>query len=141
MSDKKTEYLYLSGKAKWPRLVTPDKEYNNYSVSICLDKKSRKAFDASMLRLEPKSFDDGEYIKVRCDAEKVINGELVKFKPPKVIDASGNAFDPMDIGNGSDVTVKLAVYDTKKGKGHRLMAVRVDKLVPYDRPASDDRPF
>jgi hypothetical protein len=136
-----TKYVYLTGKAKWPRLSTPDKEYNNYSISISLDKKSRKTFDDSMLRLEPKSFDDGDYIKVRCGAEKLINGELVKFGPPKVIDSAGNTFDPMHIGNGSTVTVKLAVYDTKKGKGHRLTAVRVDKLVPYDRPISDDRPF
>jgi hypothetical protein len=29
------------------------------------------------------------------------------------------------------VTVKVDVFDTRKGKGTRLEAVRVDKLVPY----------
>jgi hypothetical protein len=36
------------------------------------------------------------------------------------------------IGNGSTVTAKLSIYDSKFGKGTRLEAVRVDEHVPYE---------
>ena len=36
------------------------------------------------------------------------------------------------IGNGSEVTIKVAAYSSVKGKGHRLEAVKVENLIPYE---------
>jgi hypothetical protein len=135
MSDKtktsNTEYLYLSGVCKWPRLATPDKDYDNYHVTLYLDEKSMKRFDESGLMLEPKTDEGGTSIKVRRPRTRVFNDELKEFGPPELIDENGYKVDPFKLGNGSTITVKLAVYPTKKGKGHRLEKVQVNELVPY----------
>lgn len=125
-----TSYVYLSGKAKWARLFTPDDKYKNYKIDVCLDEDSRKKFAESGMTMTPKPQEDGEYITFRRPEAKLIKNELVKFEPPAVTDANGNKVEAL-VGNGSDVTIKVVVYDTIKGKGHRLEAVRVDKLVEY----------
>ncbi|WP_205105296.1 hypothetical protein, partial [Sutterella massiliensis] len=40
---------------------------------------------------------------------------------------------PVSLGNGSEVTVDIAVYDTQKGKGHRVEKITVHNLVEYIR--------
>lgn len=127
-----TRYLYLTGKAKWARVHKPDEKYHNYSVQLYLDKASSKAFSESGLGLSVKEDEDGKYIKLRRPEAKLMKGEMVEFGPPKIIDKNKKPFDGA-IGNGSDVTAKIAVYDTIKGPGHRLEAIRVDKLVEYTK--------
>lgn len=60
-----------------------------------------------------------------------IKKELVHFGPPKVIDKDGVPVTQL-LGNGSEVVIKVVVYDSKKGKGHRLEAVQVHKLVVWE---------
>lgn len=127
-----TDYVYLTGKIKWPRLVRPDPKFDNWGVNIYLDKKSQTAFDESGLQLSIKTDEDGEFIKVSRAVQKQIKGELVVFEAPKVIDKEGQALNGDTVGNGSRCTVKVAVFDTKKGKGHRLEAVQVLDLVPFE---------
>jgi hypothetical protein len=55
---------------------------------------------------------------------------LVTYTPPEVLDKDNQPFTKL-IGNGSTVTCKVIIYDTIKGKGHRLEAVRVDDWVEY----------
>lgn len=126
-------YYYLTGKAKWARLFTPDEKYKNYKIDLLLDAESKKKFAESGMTMTPKMSEEGEYITFRRPEAKLIKNELVKFEAPPVTDAEGKPVDKL-IGNGSDVTVKVVVYDTVKGKGHRLEAVRVNSLVEYQKP-------
>lgn len=126
-----TEYLYLRGTAKWPQLVKPDEEYDNFKVNLYMDKESMALFKESGLQLTPKTDEDGEYVVFRRPNYKQIKNELVHFGPPKVIDKDGLPVTEL-IGNGSEIVVKVVVYDSKKGKGHRLEGVQVHKLVVWE---------
>lgn len=132
-----SSYYYLSGKAKWAKLFKPDDKYKNWQINLYLDDESKGKFAESGMSMQPKRDDDGEFITFRRPEAKLIRNELVKFDPPTVTDANGQPLDKL-VGNGSDVTIKVVVYDTIKGKGHRLEAVRVNNLVEYvkqDTPA------
>jgi hypothetical protein len=128
-----TAFYYLTGKAKWARLFTPDEKYKNYKIDLLLDAESKKKFAESGMTMTPKMAEEGEYITFRRPEAKLIKNELVKFEAPPVTDAEGKPVEKL-IGNGSDVTVKVVVYDTVKGKGHRLEAVRVNSLIEYQKP-------
>lgn len=125
-----SSYYYLSGKAKWAKLFKPDDKYKNWQIQVYMDDESMKIFDGSGMSMNKKQDEDGTFVTFRRPEAKVIKDELVKFDPPVVVDADGNKLDQL-VGNGSDVTIKVIVYDTMKGKGHRLEAVKVNKLVPY----------
>lgn len=125
-----SSYYYLSGKAKWAKLFKPDDKYKNWQIQVYMDDPSMKIFDESGMTMQKKTDEDGTFVTFRRPEAKVIRDELVKFNPPEVLDAEGNKLDQL-VGNGSEVTVKVIVYDTMKGKGHRLEAVKVTKLVPY----------
>lgn len=125
-----SSYHYLSGTAKWAKLFKPDDKYKNWQIQVYLDDASMKVFDDSGMTMQKKTDEDGIFVTFRRPEAKVIRDELVKFSPPEVIDGNGNKLEQL-VGNGSDVTIKVIVYDTMKGKGHRLEAVKVNKLVPY----------
>lgn len=125
-----SSYYYLTGKSKWAKLFKPDDKYKNWQINVYLDEPSKKVFTESGMSMTPKRDEDGEYITFRRPEAKLIKNELVKFEPPPVTDKDGNTLDKL-VGNGSDVTIKVVVYDTIKGKGHRLEAVRVNSLVEY----------
>lgn len=129
-----TKFFDLTGTVKWAKVRKPDDKYNNWTVNFYPDERSWRIFQDSGLQIRPKEDEDGKFVIFRRPAEKLIKSELVKFEPPKVWDANNQAFDGI-IGNGSSATVKVAVYDTVKGKGHRWEAIRVDKLVEYNPPA------
>lgn len=126
-----TEYLYLRGKAKWAQLTKPDKEFDNFKINVYLDDESKALFAESGLQLTPKTDEDGEYVVFRRPNYKQIKNELVHFGAPNVIDPEGRTVSEL-IGNGSEVVVKVVVYDSKKGKGHRLETVQVTNLVVYE---------
>jgi hypothetical protein len=125
-----TKYIYLSGKGKWIKAHKPDAEYNNYTMQLYPNEASMKVFNESGLSLAPKSDADGTYITFRRPETKLIKDEVVKFGPPSVFGVDGKPFDGL-IGNGSEVTIKVSVFDTRKGPGHRWEGVKVDKLVEY----------
>lgn len=139
-----TEYIYLRGTCKWAQVRKPDEKYQNFKVNLYLDKASQEIFEKSGLRLEANEDDDGRYYTFRRPVSKLIKGEAVNFGPPKLF-AADNTELPSDvlIGNGSDVTIKVSVYDTVKGKGHRFEVLRVEKLVPFipDGSGSGDTGF
>lgn len=126
-----TKYIYLKGTSKWVKARKPDEKYGNYTMNLYLDKPSQKVFAESGLQIEPKSDDDGTFYTFRRPHEKLIKKDLVEFGPPKVFNPDNTEFDGL-IGNGSRVTVKVSVYDTMKGKGHRWESIRVEELVEYN---------
>jgi len=125
-----TQYFYLSGKAKWAKLFKPDEKYGNFQINVYLDEPSLSLFDKLGLQLQKRKDEEGTYVTFRRAPKKLIKGELVDFGPPKVLDKDNNPSEKL-VGNGSEVTIKVATFDTVKGKGHRLDAVRVEKLVEY----------
>jgi hypothetical protein len=134
-----TENYYFKGIAKWAKVYRPDPEYDNYKINVYLDKASKKLFEQAGTQLTPKTDEDGEYVAFRRDHSKMIKNELVTFGPPKVVDTNNNPLTEI-IGNGSEVVVKVQVYDGKKGKGHRLEAVQVTSLVVYGDKSRDHSP-
>tara|TARA_R110000868_G_scaffold2276_2_gene16916 strand:+ start:6396 stop:6836 length:441 start_codon:yes stop_codon:yes gene_type:complete len=136
-----TDTLYFSGKAKWAQnLFVPDQKYNNYKVNLHLDEESLAKFVSSGLALTIKEDPEmGPFVVFRRPVSKMIMGKTVSFSPPSVVDKEGEKHEG-NIGNGSDISCKVVMYDTVKGKGHRLEAVRVDNLVVYESENSDGFP-
>lgn len=129
-----TQYLYLSGKAMWARLYRPDEKYQNYSILVELDDKSLEAFKKTGLNMKLR---DNNGVSFKRPVSKVIKGELVTFSAPKVVNSESQEIHD-NIGNGSDVIVKICVYNTVKGPGHRLDAVMVKNLIPYETRTEQD---
>lgn len=131
-----TKYIYLRGTCKWAKPYKPDEKYGNYTICLYPDEKSMNEISDSGLTINPKSDDDGIYYTFRRPHQKLMKNELVELGRPQVLAADNTAFDGL-IGNGSEVTIKVSVYDTVKGKGHRWETVRVDNLVEYNPDNKD----
>lgn len=137
--------LYLTGMCEWAKVHDPDTKFNSegvYTVNLYPDDKSQELFDKAGLRLKKKNGTNGQpFYSFRRVHSVLRNGEVVIYGRPAVF-KDGEQFDGK-IGNGSVVTLKVEVYDTAKGIGHRLAAVRVDELVAYDDvlKADDTVPF
>jgi hypothetical protein len=83
-----------------------------------------------------KKDDDGYYIQFSREPSKLMRGKVVAFAAPKVVDKDGVPIDGSRVGNGSDVTVRLEVYqhgtpNGGKAKAARFDSIRIDNLVPY----------
>lgn len=126
-----TRFFYFHGKAKWLKARKPDEKYGNYTVNLYPTPESRNLIAESGLQISPKQDEDGEFYVFRRPHQKLIKSEVVEFGPPQVLNPDSTVFDGL-VGNGSDVTIKVSVYDTIKGKGHRWESVRVDSLVVYE---------
>lgn len=109
----------------------------------------------------------GKYVQFTRDAYKTMKENIVNFSGPVVymqkdgelvtiVDYVDNETDermysfstkekskvvrrgkPILIGNGSHVKVRVAVYDTQKGKGQRLDSVTILNLVEYEKPVRE----
>lgn len=139
-----SNYIYLSGKGFWMhRLFEPDeyKGVKSYSLTLYPDPKSWKVFREVALQQHIKEDEEGKFLRFKKPVKKpwkLKENESPNFDAPTVSTADGNAW-PEDklIGNGSEVTVKIEVYDTKMGRGARIEGVRVDKWVEYKKPEED----
>jgi len=82
--------------------------------------------------------------RIEFDGEKKVVYKVVRpheepnfedplLGPPTVIDEESRTWEPETlIGNGSDITVKLDVWQGNKATKIRWEAVRVDNLIPYE---------
>lgn len=131
-----TKFHYFAGKAKWAKVFKGDGDdkYESWKINLYLTPDSWEEFKASGIQLQQRFDEEGSFVTFRRRYNQIINKELVQFEPPKVVDADGNE-TTAKIGNGSDVVVKVATFETRKGPGHRLEAVKVTNLVQYDKPA------
>ncbi len=129
-----TQAYYFRGICKWAMVHSIDEKYNNYKVNLYMDDSSKELFASSGLQMTPKTDEDGEYVTFRRAASKSIKGETVNFGKPKVLGVDTLPTNDL-IGNGSDVTIKVVAFDTLNGIGHRLEAVKVNMLIPYEGKA------
>jgi len=124
-----TVYKEFTGVCKWAKLKQPD-NYGHYTIDLYLNDEQLLDFKATGLGLRIREDEGGQYVRFRRPVTKLIKNQQVNFGPPTVI-KDGKKFDEL-VGNGSEVTVLVAIYDTQKGRGHTLEKVRVEKLVPYE---------
>lgn len=131
-----TQELYLKGTSSW---ISEDKKYNRNTIDVYLDSDSDAKLQESGSQTSVRQDDDDKnfYRFARPFTRETKKG-VEELGPPDYIDVNGAAIDPKVIGHGSEVTVKVYVYDTSKGKGTRLEAVRVDKLVERENTFIED---
>lgn len=147
----KTDYVYLKGKVKWFRASKPD-DWGNWKTDLYLVPESLEkvrelqtaSSGVSGIKNTLKKDEEGYFITLRRPTAKTIRGKLVGFTPPEVLDGTKTLPDGTNpplgevaVGNGSDVTIKLSVYQHGtpgggKAKACRWEAARIDNLVPYE---------
>lgn len=154
-----SRWISVKGIARWAKVYTPDAFMGaeNYKIDFApIDAVEQKKLDDSGIQLTAKKNDeDGlDYIRLRRPTKKVFSDEVTFFAPPEVSgkvtvqyqDENGDRIrqykkgdkinrvgEPVEIGNGSTVIANICVYDTVKGKGHRLEGLTVLDLVEYKR--------
>ena len=136
----------VEGILNWAKLFDHNKDTHEgffgdcngaFTVDVLLDKENMDIHSASGSRGSPRITDEGLSVKYKRKNEHPSVPAL--GGPPKVVDSEEVLWDPTkSIGNGSRGKVWFEVYDTKMGKGTRLMAVKVLDLVEYERPVGED---
>lgn len=134
--------IYLSGKGFWLHRLFEIDEYEGkefWSMRLYPDPKSMKAYKEADLKHPIKEDEEGQYITFKRNLKKpwkVKSKENPEFDPPEVTDTAGANWDNDDklLGNGTELTIKLDTYATRKGRFARLDAVRIDKWVEYVNP-------
>lgn len=150
---------YFKGTVKWAKVYdTPKdetfttkkgKKVNKkaaWSLDLYMDEQSMAAYKKSGIQRTVRTDEDGEEF-VSFDRPLVYKdketGEDRNRKPPMILDAENNEFVSDDrIGNGSEVTLSVDVYDTQVGKGCRLEAIRIENFIPFKKQeVSEDTPI
>lgn len=127
-----TSTYYFSGEAEWAKVITPDADFDksksSWKINLLFDEASLALFEKSGLGLKLKKKEDGRmYTTFRRPTKSVIKNEIVEWEAPTLVDAENKPRASEPINDGAKVTLKVVVYDSMKGKGHRLESVRVDK--------------
>lgn len=140
------------GASNWQTNIFPkdDKEWEKIK-SAGIQKKIKENND-------PAKGPIGKYIEFTRPVHRIINKEMVYFTGPIVEQGDGTVIvdyvnsetdqrvrsyqeheknkiqrrgKPILLGNGTDAVIRVAVYDTQKGKGQRLDSIKVLNLVEY----------
>lgn len=141
-----SDYIYLTGKTKWVKITTPNK-YDKWSMDLYPTPPSYDKIvelKSKGLKNHLRKDDDGYYMTFTRPTSKIIRGKIQGFQPPIVVDKEGRPLPKVAIGNGSDVTIKVEVYEYKiplskneKGIACRLESIRIDNLVPFEKKDFD----
>lgn len=162
-----TNYYNFKGLAKWAKVYEPDSYSGaeNWKINLYFkDDKELSNFQKTGLDLKIRDDKDGEgkYVTFRRPTKKTIKDDIIFFCPPAIRGkVSVNYLNDNDevirqyvkgeykgkvtrdgdavlIGNGSKISVNVCIYDTAKGKGHRLESITVYELVDYKEVDSYD---
>jgi len=98
--------------------------YGKYSLSLVIAKDDVAKYQSAGIQGTITGTDAGPRVVFSRVPTRVNKktGELLQFGPPKVIDKNGAETD-LFVMKGEEVIVKVAVYDTIKGKGCTLESV------------------
>jgi len=136
---RKPHFIYVTGKCKWARMKSPDPRFHKYSITLWPENLSElskvQELKSKGIRNDLKKDDDGYYMTFsRPSTIKLRTGLTKVIAPPLMVNKDGELFED-NIGDGSDVTVKLETYGGESGQGKyyaaRLESVRINHLVPY----------
>jgi hypothetical protein len=131
-----------------------------YKAGLYPNEESMAEFVRSGIQKGVKEDENGKYFEVTRDQTRTFGDVITKFAPPIVygkdgavirqyVDADGKTVrswllatedepkavgEKILIGNGSEVELTVAVFDTRKGKGQRLESVKVLDLIEYKKP-------
>lgn len=150
---KKRDTVYMHGKIYWPR-VLPNQLHTNYNEDgrqwafefepdddgIEAIVKTHKLKD----RLKDKHKKDGDVRKNYENRDRLFlylkrnefDYEGNKNDPIRIVDAANQPWNPRtELGNGTEVDIKLQIvdYGAGKKKGIYPVALRVLDLVPFER--------
>jgi hypothetical protein len=153
------EYVYLKGKASWVQAHKIN-EFGKWSLMLHPDRESLdilRDLQADGVKNVIKKDDDGYFVRLARPNEIKVKGKIIGMVAPEVFDGTkplkdddGNiiGYYPFKeyVGNGSDVVVKMQVYQHgipgqpgKKAKAIRWESLRVDNLIPYTKASFDER--
>jgi len=143
---------FLRGKCSWFRHRNLN-QWGKWAHNLYLDKESLDLFRELQIsdngvggvKNQLKKDEDGYFIAISRPQEVMMRGKKVGLLPPKVVDGrtvlpdGSNPPWPDDllVGNGSDVTTKVEVYQHRvpgtenKARAMRWVSSRIDSLVPY----------
>jgi hypothetical protein len=142
---KHEEYFFKGKGSYFPNLQQGDLGYKNWNVRLHFDDASYNLFmklkepegDVAGILNEVKKDEDGYYHTFKRPMFKNFGHGDEPLTPPIILDKDNQSWDRnVDIGAGSDITVKVECYkyknrmSKKPGRAIRMAAVRVDNLVP-----------
>lgn len=138
-----TEFIDVSGKISWLHAVGFNK-FDVWSVTLHPDAASLEVLrdlQADGIKNQMKKDPDGYYMAFRREPTKKISGKILAFAAPRVVDKDNVPLDGTRVGNGSDGTVRLEVYQHAtpsggKAKAARFHSLTVNNLIPFD-PGKD----
>lgn len=130
--------IELEGTAMWAKLFERNKDTNEdyhgpggaYTVDMVLESDQLKKLSSAGSRLKPRVTDEGMVVKLKRKHDH----KVADFGgAPVVKDAEGEVWDDsVSIGNGSKIKAAVSIYDTKMGKGTRLVGIQVLDLEEYE---------
>jgi hypothetical protein len=153
-----TKYIKVYGKVSYAKLYEPDDFRGEKKWKLNLYPNPASYDLMKKVGLQNKFKDDdgsksgvtGRFCSLSRPVEKTFNGETQKFLPPEIrakdgsklvsyeFDDAGDVVmhgDKIIIGNGSEIEVDLAVYQTARfGAGSRFNSVRILDLIEYNPP-------
>jgi hypothetical protein len=140
--NKNSEYIFVKGKVSWVRYITPDLQFNKWSVRLHPDEESLKILQTlqmdKAIKNQFKKDEDGYYMQFSRPTERKIKGKTIAMTPPVVLDKDGQPMQDTAIGNGSDGIVKLEIYQHPTPTGGKAYAarwdsLRIDNLIPFNK--------
>lgn len=135
----KPDIIYLQGKVSWFRNKIPN-QWNKWSTQVHPNPESLEIIrdlQAQGVKNQLKKDDDGYFINLsRPVTKETQSGKILSFEPVRVFNKDGSPFDG-NVGNGSDATLKVEVYQHAtpgggKAKAMRWVSARIDNLVPFE---------
>ena len=136
-------YEYVKGKSMYAKVSTPNTKFSphKYEISVLTDEDTASKLEK--IGLSQVRTRDGQ---LKYDepafkfSRKVDRHDGTTNPAPKLVDEDGNDLD-INIGNGSEVTVKIKPYTGSYGTFAELIAVKVTNLVEYTEQDSDNEEF
>jgi hypothetical protein len=134
----KTEYVYIQGKVSWFKPSMTNK-WNKYSTQIHPNPEGLEKIrdlQAEGMKNQIKKDEDGYYCTfTRPVSKEFKSGKIITYTPVEVFDKDGKPFTEL-VGNGTDATLKIEVYEHPtpsggKAKASRWVSARIDNLIPY----------
>lgn len=140
-----TKYLVLQGKTKWFRYDKPN-EWDKWAHVLYPDPDSLKKIQELMvsdnefqaIKNTLKKDDDGYYLTISRPIRIRRKGREEAMNPPYVFERDGTTPFVGLVGNQSDITTKIEVYDyavpgmKARGRAIRWFSSKIDNLVPYE---------
>lgn len=133
-----TKFYTFKGKVAWAKVHEPDEYLGVKKWKVNFFPENEAEFKSTGVQLRAKNNTNsnnnvpiGTFYALSRPVSKTFGDKVEQFEPPVVFDNEGNKYDGI-IGNGSVVEVRISVYDTRMGKGHRLEGIKVLELVELE---------